>query len=642
MTRREPYEWQEQDILGFLDHDLTGLNASQPGAGKTVVSVEVAHRAGTDVNLIIAPDSTHATAWGPTVLGQTDQELRVVGNKNKATQSALFDLEFGHPGWYALTPQLFTRMDISQLYPDLLIVDEALALQTPVLTTRGWTTIGGLAVGDWVYGASGDPTRVERLYPIRYDALTYEFELDSGETLVSDAGHKWLARPQTGTTYLKPRVVTTQEMVDRGCRWAIDGCPVLSAPDSALPVDPFRLRDTHRGKRTTTGTLHRVNNIRPVPSVPVRCIQVSAKDHLFLVGRSLVPTHNCHQLSKPMSKGQRKLSGYAPKRDKPISKQVGAVMALSGTPFRNDFQRAWSVTRLLWPELSGFGQIADAQHDRWCRYRMNSEYDNFSYSKIKYTTERNPGQLFSEMPYVVQHLAREQCCAFHPTGFLSLEKPNEIVYEVPLLPSQVKVIKDLEKMSMAWLEDNPLIADLPIVMAGRIRQAVIGEMRIDNDGNVAYADNAKSPIIDTAIEIAHEHDGEPVVVFTASQKAAELATVKFIKAGFSAVEVSGDYRTTRVEDLAGFGTKYQIAVCVIAAVGTGTDGLQRHSNVEIWLDRDLDSTNNIQAESRLDRIGATKQVQRYILRDQTGYAEKRYTRETMIRTSIEQSTRRRT
>ena len=474
MTRREPYEWQEVDIRGFLENDLTGLNASQPGAGKSIVSVEAAHRAGTDVNLIIAPDSTHATAWGPTVLGQTDQELRVVGNKNKATQSALFDLEFGHPGWYAVTPQFFTRTDISEWFPDLLIHDEH------------------------------------------------------------------------------------------------------------------------------------------------------------------------HQLSKQKSKGQRKLSGYAPKRDKPISKQVGAVMALSGTPFRNDFQRAWSVTRLLWPELSGFGQIADAQHDRWCRYRMNSEYDNFSYSKVKYTTERHPGQLFSEMPYVVQHLAREQCCAFHPTGFLSLEKPNEIVYEVPLLPSQVKVIKDLEKMSMAWLEDNPLIADLPIVMAGRIRQAVIGEMRIDNDGNVAYADNAKSPIIDTAIEIAHEHDGEPVVVFTASQKAAELATAKFIKAGFSAVEVSGDYRTTRVEDLAGFGTKYQIAVCVIAAVGTGTDGLQRHSNVEIWLDRDLDSTNNIQAESRLDRIGATKQVQRYILRDQTGYAEKRYTRETMIRTSIEQSTRRRT
>lgn len=440
----------------------------------TLTTVEVAHRAGTDVNLIIAPDSTHATAWGPTVLGQTGQELRVVGNKNKATQSALFDLGFGHPGWYAVTPQFFTRTDISEWFPDLLIHDEH------------------------------------------------------------------------------------------------------------------------------------------------------------------------HQLSKPKSKGQRKLSGYAPKRDKPISKQVGAVMALSGTPFRNDFQRAWSVTRLLWPELSGFGQIADIQHDRWCRYRMNSEYDHFSHSKVKYTTERHPGQLFSEMPYVVQHLAREQCCAFHPTGFLSLEKPNEIVYEVPLLPSQVKVIKDLEKMSMAWLEDNPLIADLPIVMAGRIRQAVIGEMRIDNDGNVAYADNAKSPIIDTAIEIAHEHDGEPVVVFTASQKAAELATAKFIKAGFSAVEVSGDYRTTRVEDLAGFGTKYQIAVCVIAAVGTGTDGLQRHSNVEIWLDRDLDSTNNIQAESRLDRIGATKQVQRYILRDTLGFAEKRYTRETMIRTSIEQSTRRRT
>lgn len=468
------YESQAADLQNIVSADGNALLAIAPGGGKTLLATSAAQALGTGVNLIIAPDSTHATAWNPTIQDVAGQELRVVGNKNRQTKTALADFEFGYPGWYAVTPQLFTRADISQWFPDLLIVDEV------------------------------------------------------------------------------------------------------------------------------------------------------------------------HQLSKPMAKGQRKLSGYAPKRDKPISKQVGAAMGLSGTPFRNNFQRAWSITRLIWPDLNGFGEIADIEHDRWCRYRMNSEYDHFTFSKVKYTTERHPGHLFSEMPCVCQHLARENCCAFHPNGFLSLDEPNEIIYEVPLLPSQVKVIKDLEKMSMAWLDDNPLVADLPIVMAGRIRQAVIAEMRIDNDGNVTYANTAKSPIIDTAIEILHEHDGEPVVVFTASQKAAELATDKFIKAGFSAVEVSGKRPMNRAADIAGFGTKYQVAVCVIAAVGTGTDGLQRHSNVEIWLDRDLDSTNNIQGESRLDRIGATKQVQRYILRDQTGYAAKRYTRETFIRTSIEESTRRRT
>ncbi|MGQ0845906.1 MAG: DnaB-like helicase C-terminal domain-containing protein, partial [Sporichthyaceae bacterium] len=32
--------------------------------------------------------------------------------------------------------------------------------------------------------------------------------------------------------------------------------------------------------------------VRPVPSVPVRCVQVAAQDHLYLAGRSMVPTHN--------------------------------------------------------------------------------------------------------------------------------------------------------------------------------------------------------------------------------------------------------------------------------------------------------------------------------------------------------------
>ncbi len=32
--------------------------------------------------------------------------------------------------------------------------------------------------------------------------------------------------------------------------------------------------------------------VRPVPSVPVRCVQVDAKDHLYLAGRAMIPTHN--------------------------------------------------------------------------------------------------------------------------------------------------------------------------------------------------------------------------------------------------------------------------------------------------------------------------------------------------------------
>ena len=32
--------------------------------------------------------------------------------------------------------------------------------------------------------------------------------------------------------------------------------------------------------------------VRPVPSVPVRCVQVDNAEHLYLAGRSMIPTHN--------------------------------------------------------------------------------------------------------------------------------------------------------------------------------------------------------------------------------------------------------------------------------------------------------------------------------------------------------------
>jgi replicative DNA helicase len=35
-----------------------------------------------------------------------------------------------------------------------------------------------------------------------------------------------------------------------------------------------------------------ITDVRPVPSVPVRCVQVDSPDQLYLVGRSMLPTHN--------------------------------------------------------------------------------------------------------------------------------------------------------------------------------------------------------------------------------------------------------------------------------------------------------------------------------------------------------------
>jgi replicative DNA helicase len=71
-------------------------------------------------------------------------------------------------------------------------------------------------------------------------------------------------------------------------------CLTFTATD-----DVFRLarkRVAHRQRRSATGTpgthFRMIVDVRKVPSVPVRCVQVDAPDSLYLASRSMIPTHN--------------------------------------------------------------------------------------------------------------------------------------------------------------------------------------------------------------------------------------------------------------------------------------------------------------------------------------------------------------
>ncbi|MBO0808617.1 MAG: replicative DNA helicase, partial [Actinobacteria bacterium] len=57
-----------------------------------------------------------------------------------------------------------------------------------------------------------------------------------------------------------------------------------------------RKQDVHQARRplcTTPRTRQRfITAVREIPSVPVRCVQVDNSDQMYLVGRSMIPTHN--------------------------------------------------------------------------------------------------------------------------------------------------------------------------------------------------------------------------------------------------------------------------------------------------------------------------------------------------------------
>lgn len=155
---------------------------------------------------------------------------------------------------------------------------KALALDTLVPAPHGWTTMGDLSVGDEVLDDQGGVCRVTRAYPVRTGRPCYEIWFSGGEVIVADEDHQWWASTEAGRaesawTKADPNsVVTTGEMA----------------------------RDLHRGYavpaagpgRPSQKQVRLVTAIRPVPSVPVRCIEVDSPSHLFLVGKTYVPTHN--------------------------------------------------------------------------------------------------------------------------------------------------------------------------------------------------------------------------------------------------------------------------------------------------------------------------------------------------------------
>jgi len=155
---------------------------------------------------------------------------------------------------YLLTPftepnELFGPIDIvayksgnyrrmtTRMLPEahIAFLDEALALDTPIPTPTGWTTIGDIKVGDMVMG-TGSPTRVTGLTPVK-TGTCFRVTFRDGESVVADAGHLWLARPSEGTQPFK--VWTTQQMVDDGRAFVIPLSEAVDLPEVDIPFDPY-------------------------------------------------------------------------------------------------------------------------------------------------------------------------------------------------------------------------------------------------------------------------------------------------------------------------------------------------------------------------------------------------------------------
>ncbi|MER7506440.1 replicative DNA helicase [Nonomuraea pusilla] len=160
-------------------------------------------------------------------------------------------------------------------------IGKALALDTPLPTPDGWTTMGEVKVGDHLIGADGRPTRVVAATDVMYDRPCYEVEFSDGTVIVADAQHQWLTDTRASrksaqaaeSRYNRYRnqktfaaVRTTEEIAatlrcntaDRRLNHTVVNAQPLDLPDRDLLIPPYALGvwlgDGHSASaRFTTG-----------------------------------------------------------------------------------------------------------------------------------------------------------------------------------------------------------------------------------------------------------------------------------------------------------------------------------------------------------------------------------------------------
>ena len=158
---------------------------------------------------------------------------------------------------------------------------KALALDTPIPTPSGWTTMGAVQVGDKVLSDDGLPCTVTATSEIFQDHDCYLLTFSNGETAVADAGHIWVTTARVdgmSGERTTEEIFKTQRHESGDVNHSIDIPPPLA-----------RLRSVRVGCNLRTV---QITDVRKIDTVRTKCIAVDAPSKMYLFGKTMLPTHN--------------------------------------------------------------------------------------------------------------------------------------------------------------------------------------------------------------------------------------------------------------------------------------------------------------------------------------------------------------
>lgn len=379
--------------------------------------------------------------------------------------------------------------------------------------------------------------------------------------------------------------------VEAALRFAGDGVIVVSAPLHTY----YGWFDTLFGQTNGTRQFRKVDNKTKRGRNNLEALQWGTKGWYF-VGREFfrlqdwsnipidVMIHDeCHSLQNRKSKGFK------------TARNVDArlTIAQSATWFGSSFEGAWAVLRIVYPDHDGIGMFADRSYHRWVRNWCQTEYDWFAEGNLKIVGEKNLGQLAQEIPCYIN------------LRNTATDEPELINLYVDLSVRQRSLYTQMERDGVAWLADNPLVAELPITQRVRLRQLTLGETVVSDDDVVDFDVNCRSSKLDAVVGLLDDLVGEQVLIATDSAKFAKVAAFRLGGYAWTGDSPQSEREEMKQRFIDG---KLRIIVATQAAISEGTDGLQHACRVLIELSKSDSPILNQQMLGRLNRTGQTKRV----------------------------------
>lgn len=308
-----------------------------------------------------------------------------------------------------------------------------------------------------------------------------------------------------------------------------------------------------------------------------------------------VLVHNCHALKDP--KAQQTRAAWA------VGDEAERRIALTATPVVNTPSDLWGILRFLSPsEFPSRSKFRD-------RFVLTFENHWGGIEDIAFRPETRPE---------FDRILGPRYCR-RPLQADVTVLPPQVRY-LDMDPKQAKPYRQMEDGMIAELDGGILVASTVLTRLMRLQQLAAATPVVNEEGEVT-ALAAPSCKLDALVDLLHEANGDPLVVFAESRKLIELcySTLTAEKGpgrstpvplspenvGLITGTVSSAERSMHIAKFqAG---EYPLILCTI---GAGSEGITlTRSRTCVFLQRSFSMVRNIQAEGRVVRHGQERPVQ---------------------------------